>query len=172
MPTFVSHALTMITAGALVRARRRAIVVAIACATLPDLDVIAYSFGVHWDSMLGHRGITHTLVFALALGPLAAWLGFPAAPLRERLWLAAAFAAATFSHAILDAFTNGGLGIPFFWPLDDTRYFMPWQPLEVSPFLGGFFSARGLEVAASEFLWIGLPCAAVLATLALLRRRR
>ena len=35
---------------------------------LPDLDVIGFFFGVRYDDMLGHRGITHSLAFAMAEG--------------------------------------------------------------------------------------------------------
>jgi inner membrane protein len=172
MPTIVGHAVVIATAGVLGRARLKVILWAIGCAVLPDLDVFAYSFGVRWDSMLGHRGLTHTVLFALGLGPFAAWLGFRARPRRELWRLAALFSAATLSHPVLDAFTNGGLGIPFFWPLAGTRYFMPWTPLEVSPFFRGFFSARGAAVALSELKWLGLPCASALALYALARALR
>src|SRR5260370_33038895 len=59
--------------------------------------------------------------------------------------------------------TDGGLGVAFFSPFDNHRYFLPWTPIRVSPIgLGRFFSPRGLEVLQSELLWIWLP-AAVLA---------
>lgn len=170
MPTVVGHAAVIATAGVLAHTRRKAVLWAIACAVVPDLDVMAYSFGVAWDSMLGHRGLTHTVLFALLLGPAAAWLGFGARRLSEFGRLTAAFSAATLSHPVLDAFTNGGLGIPFLWPLDGTRYFMPWRPLEVSPFLGGIVSERGAVVALSELKWIGVPCAVALALYGLCRR--
>jgi inner membrane protein len=172
MPTIVGHAVVIATAGVLARARPKVVLWAIGCAILPDLDVFAYGFGVPWDSMLGHRGFTHTVLFALLLGPLVAWLGFRGSPRREFWRLAAAFSGAALSHPVLDAFTNGGLGIPFFWPLDGNRHFMPWTPLEVSPFFRGFFSARGVDVALSELKWIGLPCAMALALYALARTLR
>ena len=162
MPTIVAHAVVVATAGAVSEARARVVLWAIACAIVPDLDVFAHWFGVPWGSMLGHRGFTHSVLFALLLGPIAAWLGFRRAPRMEFWLLAAAFSAATLSHPVLDAFTNGGSGIPFLWPFDNTRYFMPWRPLEVSPFVGGFFSARGVDVALSEAKWLGIPCAALL----------
>ena len=33
-------------------------------AALPDLDVVVYPLGLNAPSMLGHRGITHSLAFA------------------------------------------------------------------------------------------------------------
>ncbi len=38
-----------------------------ACAMAPDLDVIGLSFGIPWGHVLGHRGISHSVVFAAAL---------------------------------------------------------------------------------------------------------
>ncbi len=56
---------------------------------------------------------------------------------------------------MLDATTNGGLGIAFFSPFDLDRYFLPWRPLQVSPIgLGAFFSDWGWEVIKSEAMWV------------------
>ena len=44
----------------------------------------------------------------------------------------------TMSHALLDALTDGGLGVAFFSPFSNERYFFPWTPIRVSR----FFSAR------------------------------
>jgi len=67
--------------------------------------------------------------------------------------------------------TNGGLGIAFFWPFTDTRYFLPWQPIEVSPIgAARFLNQRGLEVLQSELIWVVLPILSVgLAALGLRR---
>jgi inner membrane protein len=79
---------------------------------------------------------------------------------------------ATASHGFLDAMTDGGLGVAFFSPFDNHRYFFPWRPIRVSPIgIGRFFSPRGLDVLQSELLWIWLP-AGLLALLAWLWRRR
>jgi inner membrane protein len=49
------------------------------------------------------------------------------------------------SHGILDAMTDGGLGVAFFSPFDDTRCFFPFRPIKVSPIGLSFFSC-GLDV--------------------------
>ena len=60
--------------------------------------------------------------------------------------------------------TTGGLGVAFFAPFDDTRYFFPWRPIPVSPIgVRRFFGERGLAVLAGELLWVWLPAAAVAA---------
>src|SRR5262249_59805525 len=78
-----------------------------------------------------------------------------------RFLLFSYFFAVTTSHGILDAMTDGGLGIAFFAPFDDTRYFLPFRPIKVSPIGLSFFSARGLDVIRSEFLWVCLPPAII-----------
>ena len=79
---------------------------------------------------------------------------------------------ATASHGLLDAMTNGGLGVAFFAPFDTHRYFLPWTPIRVSPIgVGRFFGARGVAVLRTEFLWIWVP-ATILAVSAILLRRR
>ena len=64
----------------------------------------------------------------------------------------------TISHSILDAMTTGGSGVAFFAPFDNTRYFLPWRMIKVSPIgLQKFLSEWGLAVLKSEFIWIGIP---------------
>jgi inner membrane protein len=53
--------------------------------------------------------------------------------------------------------TSGGLGVAFFSPWDNTRYFLPWRPIKVSPIgIENFFSEWGWKVIKSELVWIGL----------------
>jgi inner membrane protein len=68
--------------------------------------------------------------------------------------------------------TDGGLGVAFFAPFNNHRYFLPWRPIHVSPIgAGRFFTHRGVEVLQSELLWIWLP-AALLALSGWLMRQR
>lgn len=155
------------------RAPARFWLLSMLCAVLPDADVLAFSFGIPYGSMLGHRGITHSLAFALALGFSVAALCFRDAPNRRALALF--FSLATASHGVLDALTNGGLGVAFFAPFHGARYFFPFRPVEVSPIgIGSFFSEWGLAVIKSELLWVWLPASltvGLVLTLRLLLRR-
>ena len=64
----------------------------------------------------------------------------------------------TMSHGILDAFTNGGLGIALLAPFDNTRYFFPYRPIPVSPIgIGSFLSGWGAAVLAAEIVCIWIP---------------
>jgi inner membrane protein len=72
---------------------------------------------------------------------------------------------------VLDAATDGGLGVALLAPFDAERVFFPFRPIAVSPIgASAFVSARGAAVLASELLWIWLPFA--LLGLALWRRGR
>ena len=56
--------------------------------------------------------------------------------------------------------TNGGLGIAFFSPFSNRRYFLPWRVIEVSPLsLPELLSWRGLRVLGSEMRYVWGPCA-------------
>ena len=79
---------------------------------------------------------------------------------------------ATASHGLLDAFTDGGLGIAFFSPFDATRYFFPVTPIAVSPIGAGFISDRGLKVIWSELEWVWLPSIVFYACASIMRSRR
>ena len=135
---------------------------------LPDIDVIGFRFGIRYGDFWGHRGFTHSLLFAGILATLVLVAGFPhGLPGLRCVWLWLYFFLATASHGFLDAMTNGGLGVAFFSPFDNTRYFLPWRPIVVSPIsMTRFFGDRGLAVLQSELIWIWIP-AGLLAALAL-----
>lgn len=141
----------------------------IAAAVLPDLDVVSFSFGVKYAETLGHRGLSHSLVFALGVASLA----FLAAPILKAK-RTIAFAAVLFSvlsHILLDAMTTGGLGVAFFWPFDETRHFLSWRPIVVSPFSPKrFMSDWGYRVIMSELRYVWAPCAAFAFTCFILRK--
>lgn len=125
------------------------------CSMLPDADVIGFAFGIRYGDLLGHRGLSHSLLFAAIVGVLVGRM------LGGRMAACIYFAVVTASHGILDALTSGGLGIAFFSPFDTGRYFFPWRPILVSPIGAGFFSARGLRVLGNEVGWIWMPAAAI-----------
>jgi inner membrane protein len=126
-----------------------------------------------YEDMLGHRGLSDSLVFALVLSSIVTFLAFPRVPQRwTRLLLFSYFFTVTASHGILDAMTDGGLGIAFFAPFDNARNFFPFRPIKVSPVGLSFFSARGLDVIWSEFLWVWIPGAIIAAAVLNLRKLR
>lgn len=170
MPTLFTHAIVPIAWRLAVRRRPprgRTVAAAVGVALLPDADVIAFAIGIPYGSPLGHRGFTHSLAFAAITAMLAAlWLR----PARgHRLATILLLLVAAVSHPLLDAFTNGGLGVALWWPWSDARWFAPWRPVSVSPIGAGFFGARGLAVLGSEMLWIWLPLAVI--AMAVRRRR-
>jgi inner membrane protein len=140
---------------------------------LPDADVIGFSFGVNYVDFWGHRGFTHSLVFAAIVAAVFTFLAFPRD--RWRINRASTFTylfLAGASHGLLDMLTNGGLGVALFAPFNNERLFFPWQPIQVSPIgVGSFFTAEGLAVIRSELVWIVLP-SVLFATVVLLLRRR
>jgi inner membrane protein len=162
MPTIFSHgiaAAALLTAFPQRAVPRRLLTLGIACAIAPDIDVIAIPFGARSGDLLGHRGFTHSLLFAALLasaglaGAVRAW---PSIVHRAAVWFYLFLAAA--SHGLLDALTSHhGLGIPFFWPFDATRYFFPFTPVAMSPLGTHFFSERGLSVLLNEIWWVWLP---------------
>jgi inner membrane protein len=176
MATIISHSIAALAVGKAFAPEGmppRFWVLTAACAMLPDLDVITFAFGIRYGHMLGHRGITHSFAFALILSCIVVLLFFRDASLFSGNWwfLIAYFFVVTASHALLDALTNGGLGVAFFAPFKNQRYFFPWRPIEVSPIgFEAFMSARGVQVLLSEIKWIWTP-SAVLVLIALIARR-
>ncbi len=168
MASAFAHAALGATLGKLILPERRHWpywVAAAACAALPDVDALGYKLGVPYESLWGHRGLTHSLLAAalvaaggVLLSRLARTGQRPAAGR-----LALLLFLATASHGVLDAMTTGGLGVAFFSPWDLERYFFGLRPIQVSPIgIKAFFSGRGLRVLASEAVWVGIPCLVLL----------
>ena len=132
----------------------------IVCCLLPDVDVLGFMFGIPYEHLWGHRGMTHSISFAVFIGLVVPKLAVPSLPYWSASYgmLVIYFTLVTLSHGLLDAMTDGGLGIAFLSPFDTTRYFFPWRPISVSPIgLAPFFSSTGLGVLVSELIWIGIP---------------
>ena len=144
---------------------------AVACvaSVVPDIDAAGFAAGIPYGHPLGHRGFTHSLSFAL----LAAGAG---TALAKRLGASPAMTFAvlfvsTASHGLLDAMTSGGLGVAFFSPFSNRRFFLPWRPILVSPIgIVSFLSEWGVAVMKSEIAWIWLPAALLAGAAALLRK--
>jgi inner membrane protein len=174
VPTVFSHpAVPLVLRSGLGRelVSRRLLVAGVLASALPDLDVVAFRLGVPYWADLGHRGLTHSLLFA-ALVALAG----AAAHRALRSGFAATFVflfVSAASHGLLDSLTNGGFGVALLWPFTGQRFFAPdaLRVIEVSPIgVSRFLSPRGLVVLGSELRWVWLPALAVGLVLTVARR--
>ena len=143
------------------------------CAVVPDADALGYKLGVPYESVWGHRGITHSFFFAALLGMAITYFFYGEEKIGSRRWSAlfAFFFCATASHPLLDAMTTGGLGVAFFAPFNNERYFFPWRVIKVSPIsVSKFFTTRALAILSSEFIWVGIPSLVVIGTVGLIKK--
>ena len=135
-------------------------------AVAPDLDAIGLRYGVKYAVLLGDRGLTHSLLTAAVISGLVVVLFYRdgAYPLRAKgVWLFLFLAMA--SHGVLDALTKGGLGVAFFSPFSEKRYFFPERPLAVSPLsIRQFLTSRGLAILLNEMRWVWAPSIGLAAT--------
>jgi inner membrane protein len=125
---------------------------------LPDLDSFSTA---PYGSALGHRGVTHSLFFAVWVGCFAASLTFR----RFRVsfaWLSGLFFVIIASHGLLDALTRGGMPIPFFWPLE-ARY-GNWGPIPVSDLAFELPDPWRSRALRGELFWVWLPTAVLVVT--------
>jgi len=152
LPTILSHPAVAIGFRRWFGCERRVFIAGTIGSILPDADVIGFAYGVRYASTFGHRGFTHSIFFAIVVSLILLLITRPQRPL-------AAFAflfLCTMSHALFDAMTTGGLGIAFFSPFSNHRYFFPWRPIRVSP-IGPASLQRLLPVFVSELKWVWLP---------------
>ncbi len=158
MPTILTHAALPLIAAWAVGPRRLPRGLAIACAVaaiIPDLDVAGRAFGVSAESLLGHRGISHSIIAAAAIALIGSALLTRSYKWHLSLpWLFLS----SLSHGLTDMLTDGGKGIALLWPISDNRYFAPFRPIEVSPILLRSFENGKLPlVLASELIWLIAP---------------
>lgn len=162
MATIFTHALvgaTIVSGVAAPRRSTRNYLIGAITAVIPDCDYMGFVNHIPYGSLWGHRGMTHSMVFAAALA-VPAMLVANRKPKILSIDFYMLFFLTTISHALLDACTNGGLGVAMFAPYSTHRYFLPWRPIQVSPMGLGFFSAEGVSVLLSEFAWVIVPCVA------------
>ena len=155
MPTIITHPAVALLKTWWPQLPRRVAIAGAIVTILPDLDVAAFALGIPYEHPFGHRGFSHSIAFALIITALVTWV------LRVRKHRIATFVfvfLCAISHPTLDAMTDGGLGVAFFAPFDNTRYFLPWTSIRVSPIGAGFFSARGLETLRREVVYVWAPC--------------
>jgi len=171
MPTMLTHpAVPIAMAFALGReaVSTRLLLAGIAVAILPDLDVVGFRLGISYGNEFGHRGFSHSLLLAFGVALFGAlFYRILNSNFHRVLWF---LFAAMASHALLDAFTKGGLGVALLWPWSEHRYFAPVKVIEVSPINPArFLSQRGLDVLWSEIQWVWLPLIGIAATFAMTR---
>ncbi|MBK8397210.1 MAG: metal-dependent hydrolase [Leptospiraceae bacterium] len=162
MPTIFSHGIAAVSAATLFNSKSEKIkfyVLVLICSCIPDLDVISFKFGISYSHWLGHRGITHSILFSILLPIPILFLFYRSVSFfsKEYIVLWIVFFISTVSHALLDALTNGGLGVCLYCPFKTERFFFDFRPILVSPIGKNFFSEAGIRVLKSEFVWIWIP---------------
>jgi len=87
---------------------------------IPDMDTLITPFMEVASGLLFHRGISHSIFFALLFSPLFAWLIFKLYKKKYEysIWLKLIFLT-IFTHPLLDIFTTYGTG--FFEPFSSMR---------------------------------------------------
>src|SRR5438552_12554369 len=73
MASAFSHAVAALSIGTCFyrpQIPKRVWVAGILCSIVPDLDVIGFRFGIRYGDFWGHRGFTHSLVFAALLASI------------------------------------------------------------------------------------------------------
>ncbi|AUP80123.1 metal-dependent hydrolase [Flavivirga eckloniae] len=130
------------------------IALAILSTILPDLDVVGFKMGIPYSHPLGHRGFTHSILFSMVWAfVLMITLGRK----HKLIWFCVIFLS-TLSHGILDAMTSGGMGVGFFIPFNNDRFFFPFRSIQVSPIgVKEFFTEWGVKVLFSEFKYVYIP---------------
>lgn len=177
MASLITHGVVALLAARGVESplkTRRFWVLAVVVSCLPDVDVLGLYAGIPYGALFGHRGFTHSLFFAVLTGVAVTSAAFRSLRFGTREWWMTSlfYFAVTASHGCFDAMTDGGLGVAFFSPFSNARFFFPWQPIVVSPLTaGGFINLLGVVILINEALVIVVPAYLAVRALELYRRR-
>ncbi|TGK33748.1 metal-dependent hydrolase [Leptospira gomenensis] len=146
----------------------RLLLTGIVFSILPDADVVAFKLGIPYESDWGHRGFSHSILFAFSLSVLACVLS---ARFRTRIEIVLLYLFLSIvSHGVLDAMTTGGLGVGFLIPYSSERFFFELRPIRVSPIgIKNFLTERGVIVLKSEWVNVWIPLLSVSVSIFFLR---
>ncbi|CNL28167.1 MULTISPECIES: metal-dependent hydrolase [Yersinia] len=171
MPTIITHAAVPLCIGVGLGKKTippALLLTGIVFSIIPDLDVLSFKLGIAYANAFGHRGFTHSLLFAFSL---------PALALLFRRYFNTSFSRigwfltlSLLSHSVLDSLTTGGMGVGWLWPWSQERFFAPVQVIKVAPFqLGQYFKPNGIAVIKSELWWVWGPGVILMLSLMMVR---
>ena len=170
MPSVITHSLVGVVISKMIPVKsvpRRFWVLSVLLPALPDIDVIGLFFGFTGEDVFGHRGITHSLFFAVIVGVSTVAVFFRKNNLTRnaRMLLMMYFALLIASHGFLDAFNDTRMGVAFWAPFENGRYLFPFNPIvpssvllpEGTPVGFALIIEKIYILMRSEILWIWIP---------------
>ncbi|CNI58445.1 metal-dependent hydrolase [Yersinia pekkanenii] len=171
MPTIITHAAVPLCIGLGLGKKvipPALLLTGIVFSMIPDLDVLSFKLGIAYGNAFGHRGFTHSLLFAFLLPTLALFFRRCFNASYGRIWWFLTLS--LLSHSVLDSLTTGGMGVGWLWPWSQERFFAPVQVIKVAPFqLSQYLKPNGIAVIKSELWWVWGP--GVILMLGLMLRR-
>jgi inner membrane protein len=125
--------------------RRALLLLCLLLPMVPDADVVMH-YWVKYGHDLGHRGVSHSLIFALIFALGLAWLlqrlGYAERTRRALGWMTLAFALLLASHSVTDAMTTGGKAPSLLWPVKSEGVWFPKRFIPVSPMGSGLLRTK------------------------------
>ena len=118
------------------------VAVIITAAAIPDVDFLL---------PIDHRGITHSLGAAVAVG-IAVAVAYRVMGRRPAWWIGTLCALAVLSHVALDLLTAEA-AMPALWPLTDAEYVLDTTPLPSASPNASLFTVDGALRAIGELMW-------------------
>lgn len=171
MPTIITHAAVPLCVGLGLGKKTipaALLLTGIAVSVIPDLDVLSFKLGIAYANAFGHRGFTHSLLFAFLLPTLALLFRRYFHVSYWRIWWFLTLS--LLSHSVLDSLTTGGMGVGWLWPWSQERFFAPVQVIKVAPFqLSQYLKPNGIAVIKSELRWVWFPGIGLIFGLMLIR---
>jgi len=149
MPTPIAHAIVSIPlAKTIMRENnsKKILFWSVFCATIADIDLIGLFLSLPVNSLLGHRGFTHSIFFAFFISLSVCLIFFREFNFKEKrfYFLFINFFLIGLTHPILDALTSKYYGVALLSPFSNYRFAWPWSPINDNIGEVGFFNYYGI----------------------------
>ena len=155
MPLPVAHSLIGASVGAAIHPKSDAwwklLCISAFLGVCPDFDYVLNWLRIGRGGW--HHGFTHSIVFALAVGALTAFVSG-----RRNARAFIAFSAATASHTLLDYLITESRGVSLWWPFTDHRYKLRGpNPIDYTWSSTSFWQAVSdvLQISLTELIIFG-----------------
>jgi inner membrane protein len=134
MPTPITHIIASLPMNSTVMRKtniRKILFWSFVVAIVPDIDLFGNFFNVSINNIFGHRGFTHSLLFAFLLATLISLIFWREFKTDRKRWLLIFFnfLMVALMHPFLDACTDRNYGVALFSPFSNHRYSLPWAPI-------------------------------------------
>jgi inner membrane protein len=169
MPTPITHIIASLPMNTTVMRQtntKKILFWSLVITLIPDIDLLGNFFNIPINNIFGHRGFTHSLIFAFFLAAIISLIFWQEFKTDKKRWflIFGNFLLVALMHPLLDALTDKNYGVALLSPFSNHRFSLPWAPINDSAlgiwnyYVLGFWQIIKVEaviiLAALLYTWL------------------